>query len=118
MKNKIVEEARKIVTELDKQNPNLFPSFYLEAIENSIVKALDRVADEARKEERNRIDNLIDKLEIGCWFTFCCEEDLRQITTQDELEEALQGLIFPGVMGTWNTKEEALKELSSWEDKK
>jgi len=27
---------------------------------------------------------------VGDWYAFCCEEDLKQIETEDELTEALE----------------------------
>ena len=53
---------------------------------------------------------------VPCWATICCEEDLRCVETQAELDELLAfneddgndlGLLYR----FWRTKEEALAEL-------
>lgn len=51
-------------------------------------------------------------VEIGMWYTYCCAEDLTQITTQEQIDAIKKDLldpeceIFPYV---FSTKEEALE---------
>ena len=55
------------------------------------------------------------ELKVGQWVAYCCELDLRQIESEDEIAEIIEdwddddGLV-PRV---WTTKESALAELKS-----
>jgi hypothetical protein len=60
-----------------------------------------------------RITNPIE-LKIGHWYTFCCERDLTQIASEEELEEVRNDLLEDGMNKVWETKEEALLEIKSW----
>ena len=52
-------------------------------------------------------------LKIGHWYTFCCEEDLTEITSEDQLKDARADL-EDCIGDAWETKEEALTEIDLW----
>lgn len=51
---------------------------------------------------------------IGCWYSYCCEEDLYQVEDEEDLEALLadieDGMMSP--VGIWETREEALEALA------
>lgn len=49
------------------------------------------------------------KPQVGWWAFFCCEEDLSEIESEDELEDLLE---TETVYYFFPTREAALKELS------
>ena len=55
-------------------------------------------------------------IKLGWWYTLCCEHDLCQVSSEDELNGMVGDLknpkrIFPETFGVWETKEEALEAL-------
>ena len=57
---------------------------------------------------------------IGHWWASCCEEDLRQMYTQEDVDEmrewAADYAAGDGIFaGAWDTKEAALAEMATWE---
>lgn len=52
-------------------------------------------------------------IEIGDWYSLCCEIDLKQIEDEEERQEVLEcieeGEPYP--RGIWATREEALQDL-------
>ena len=68
---------------------------------------------EELRHARATLEKRIQAINIGDWYTFCCEEDLKQVKTQEEASELRQsfedGESF--IVGVWGSKENALKEL-------
>ena len=64
-----------------------------------------------------RIRNFED-VKVGHWFTYCCDKDLKQIETDDELSEVQTDLKYPEDEGmnvtVWTTKEAAMGDLNYW----
>jgi len=56
-------------------------------------------------------DSHIREPQIGLWWTFCCEQDLAQIETQEEIQGILLDRKLWYNSRVWPTKEEALEEL-------
>ena len=57
-----------------------------------------------------------EKIKLGWWYTVCCDHDLTQISSVDELNGMVGDLknpksIFPEQFGVWPTKEQALDAL-------
>lgn len=56
-------------------------------------------------------------VKIGCWYTFCCDQDLKEITTDLELQEAMEwqrSLSEDGQTLTfWQNEEDARLDLAN-----
>lgn len=57
-------------------------------------------------------------IKIGMWYTYCCHLDLKQIETQDELENVVDSIGSNELEAeVWLTREEALLGIRSrWKD--
>lgn len=54
-------------------------------------------------------------LVMGHWATICCEQDLKQISTQEDIEYFSSLMIEDGFfVDIWPTQSEALSEIKSW----
>jgi hypothetical protein len=53
------------------------------------------------------------KPKVGHWYTFCCEEDLKQIETDEELAEVVAETYDDGspLYRFWPTREAAMVDL-------
>lgn len=58
---------------------------------------------------------------VGDWYAFCCDDDLHQIETEEELREIIEGADDHGWgAGMWLSREAALQELlalSPWPER-
>jgi hypothetical protein len=52
------------------------------------------------------------KVQIGQWYSFCCEHDLYQLQTLDDVKEAASTLEWSAGAGVWETLEEALAVIA------
>lgn len=57
-----------------------------------------------------------EKIQIGWWYTICCEHDLTKISADFELNGMVADLknpkvVFPEHFGVWPTREEAMAAL-------
>ena len=56
------------------------------------------------------------EIQVGWWYTVCCDHDLTQIISVDELNGMVTDLknpksVLPEQFGVWPTKEKALETL-------
>lgn len=57
--------------------------------------------------------NKIKKPVVGDWYTFCCELELKQITSVAELQDVIESLDDDMPATIWHSREEALKNLDA-----
>ena len=52
------------------------------------------------------------EITVGMWYTQCCEEDLKQFKSQEEIEDIVNAYYEDGIdVPIWNSQSEALKAL-------
>ena len=58
---------------------------------------------------------MVTEPKIGYWYTYCCDLDLKQIDTEEELANVIEDMTDDCFQPTiWATKEEALADIYSW----